>query len=266
MGQVLQGQLSDGVLANLLQFISMNMGTGCLLLRHPQGAQGYVFFEAGEILHLSLGQAEQSGVITDTAALAVLLGWQEGRFEFRHGVPSPVRSMSSSLSQALLEASTRKDELMRDGNAILFADSILQARLGKDSSVNVSIRGLKVLKHFDGHKTLADLARLLDMPIAEVILAAQELHRQELVELQAVDVPGSFMQDLRRHLTQRLGPIANVIFDETLDNLGISSGKLPTRLLKKFLGQLKAQLSQTEWQQHFDTFTTSLCRAYDLQP
>lgn len=101
----LQGELGDGVLANLLQYLALNQVSGCLTVRHPQGARGEIFFEQGRLVHA------RSEPHQDLAALALLISWVEGSFGFRDGVVAPERSLRAPLETLLLRASFQADRL-----------------------------------------------------------------------------------------------------------------------------------------------------------
>src|SRR5690606_26082598 len=119
----LHGRIEEGVLANLLQYLSLSQASGCLLLRHPQSRQGYVYFEHGRIVFI---EAKPS---YDLAALAALLRWRDGQFSFRPGVRSPRITLERSTEMLLLEAAHMADEVheRRDEGPRVDADTVLSA-------------------------------------------------------------------------------------------------------------------------------------------
>lgn len=119
----LHGRIEEGVLANLLQYLSLSQASGCLLLRHPQSRQGYVYFEHGRIVFV---EAKPS---YDLAALAALLRWRDGQFSFRPGVRSPRITLERSTEMLLLEAAHLVDEdhVRTEAGPVLDADTVLSA-------------------------------------------------------------------------------------------------------------------------------------------
>lgn len=267
----LQGQLNDGVLANLLQYLSMNSVSGCLTVRHPDGAHAYVFLEAGRPVHISLGKSGHSGIQTDTEALSVLLTWQTGRFDLRDKVAPPVRSISKGLDMLLLEAAQQADETIRDKGILLHAESVLRARGVRTQRdhitdhVVVSIAALQLMQHLDGVNTLADVARLTGMPLASVLGAAQELHQQGLVLLNTTRVDPGFLRDLTGLLVDLVGPMGEIILEDTLLDLGFDKTNVPARAIGELLTELKGQLRREAWRAAFGRSSRALCERYTVE-
>lgn len=104
----LEGRLSEGALANLVQFLALNQASGCLQLQHgvgrdADGARGAVYLRAGRVEHV-----EAEG-LEGVAALSALLAWSQGRFAFAVGVFAPRRSIDLSVDALLLHASVARD-------------------------------------------------------------------------------------------------------------------------------------------------------------
>jgi hypothetical protein len=99
----LQGRLGDGVLANLVQYLSLNQASGCLQVVGEGRVSGSVFLTRGLVEHVEVGSA--AGV----AALAEMLGWCRGEFVFRVGVDPPRRTLDLPVDALLLKASYGND-------------------------------------------------------------------------------------------------------------------------------------------------------------
>lgn len=99
----LQGRLAEGVLAHLVQYLSLNQASGCLTLVSPGHGTGDVYLVRGRVEHVAVGSLQ--GV----TAFASLLSWSTGRFSFRVGVAPPSRSVDLSTDSLLLEASYQVD-------------------------------------------------------------------------------------------------------------------------------------------------------------
>ena len=96
----LQGRLGDGVLANLIQYLSLNRASGCLSVADDDAGRGGVYFLCGRVEHVEVGDVDEVGV----PALTALLGWHEGRFSFRVGVEARRRTIDVSVDALLLKA------------------------------------------------------------------------------------------------------------------------------------------------------------------
>lgn len=100
----LHGRIEEGVVANVLQYLSLGQATGCLLLRHPDRLHGSIYVREGRIVFVD------ARPLYDVAALGALLRWSEGRFTFRPGVAAPRVTLDRTTDALLLEAAHRADE------------------------------------------------------------------------------------------------------------------------------------------------------------
>ena len=117
----LTGRIEDGVLPNLLQYLSLSHASGCLMLRHPQKLHASIYVEDGRVVFVD------ARPLYDLAALAALLHWKDGRFAFRPAVRSPRRTLTSSTETLLLQATQKADEISGSGGDGVDADSVLMA-------------------------------------------------------------------------------------------------------------------------------------------
>ncbi len=115
----LSGRLGDGVLANLIQYLSLALVDGCLVVRHPKRLQGNIYFAGGRIVFI------EARPLYDLAALSALLLWTDGTFDFRSGVKPPRNTLTSSTDTLLLQAAHQGDEGVGGVRRELQADSVL---------------------------------------------------------------------------------------------------------------------------------------------
>ncbi|MBS3966126.1 MAG: DUF4388 domain-containing protein [Truepera sp.] len=261
MANKLQGQLSEGGLASLLQYLAHNRVSGCLELTHqavlgsPRG--GRIYLESGQLVHALC--ADLAGV----PAVSNMLGWPSGDFAFHSGMPSPQRSIQGSLDALLLEAAYRADAHAFD--VALGEQSILQPLPlpSQESSVALSLGALRLLRLLDGHRTLGTVASRLGAPFEEVKKAARELLQQSLAQLLTDPlVPATFLAELTGLLIEFMGPIAEVVLDDTLFELGLSAEALPKRAVSRLIESLSGQLRHEGWRMDFAKRARALCEKY----
>ncbi|MBA2668675.1 MAG: DUF4388 domain-containing protein [Trueperaceae bacterium] len=107
----LEGRLADGVLSNLVQYLSLNQASGCLNVAAPTVGSGEVYLVRGRVQHAVVGS------LVGRPALAHLIAWKQGRFSFRVGVVPPTFSIDLPTDQLLLHASYEIDvERRRPGS------------------------------------------------------------------------------------------------------------------------------------------------------
>ncbi len=247
----LHGELEEGVLANLLQYLSLSQASGCLTLRHAERMQGNLFLEGGRVVFVD------ARPLQDLAALSWLMTWDAGRFTFKAGVQPPRRTLTNSTETLLLEASQRADEAAGSGRARLAPvdpDAVLWARaLGpEESTVPVSLSALHVWRNLDGIRSLRDVAVLCGLPLPAVLNGAGELLAEALVEYAAVPlVADGFVHELTRETVDILGPVGEVVVEDALWELGLSWEGLAVSSIDELVDELAAQFRRTEWQRDF---------------
>lgn len=246
----LQGDLGEGVLANLLQYLALSQASGCLTLQHAERMQGNLFLESGRVVFVD------AKPLQDLAALSWLMRWSDGWFSFRPGVAAPRRTLTNSTETLLLEASQRADENADVGAALapLDPDTVLWSRpLGDDeTTVPVSLGALHVWRNLDGVRTLRDVATLLRRPLLEVLSAAGELLGERLVEFATVPlVAEGFVVELTREAVDILGPVGEVVVEDALWELGQRWDALAVSAVDALIDELAAQFRRREWQRDF---------------
>ena len=256
-----QGQLEEGVLVNLLQYLALNSASGVLQLREASGTSAALYFHQGQLVHAVNGELE------GPTALAPLLGWHAGRFSFHAGTPSPKRSIHTSLDSLLLKAAFEADITVDESRSALDERSVLSPRpfTSGTQSVSLSLRSLHLLRQFDGQLTLGQIGERLQLPLADVIKAAEELVKQDLVEVKdAAAAPTAFIDAVTRLARDIMGPVADIVVEDTLYELGFAPDRLPQPAVPEFLGALARQFQREDWRRAFEVKAAKLCAQYDL--
>jgi hypothetical protein len=254
----LQGNLAEGVLVNVMQYLAMNQGTGCLMVRHSQAEQGQLYFEEGFVVHVSLGGQR------DVRAMAMLLEWREGTYHFRADL-SPIKTMRSSLERLLLEAVMHNDVSKKHGYNPFYEDSILTAKeLQKDQVVSMSLRAVRLLPYLDGLHTLGEIAEETGLELKDVLAAAKELFEQGLTENKAVTISSAFVDNLKALVVNIVGPVGEIIVEDTLYDLGVSEAALPKRMIPALLRSLESEIDHRHWREQFGRGARQLCDQYGV--
>ena len=97
------GAISVQTLPDIVQLYVLSSATGVLSVRHS-GVIGQLFFAHGEILH-----AVTDGASGESAFYEIMM-WSGGEFSMRMGVTAPVRTVTSSWQELLMESVRRVDE------------------------------------------------------------------------------------------------------------------------------------------------------------
>lgn len=259
MTNALQGQLAEGVLANLLQYLSLGQAKGCLNLKAAQGASGEIFFSEGRIVHVV------HDTHRDVMALSRLLTWETGTFNFVADAPAPAHTVKLSLDSLLLEAAYQADVHKISAFEQLGEDSILLAKPveQQQQTVAMTLRALHLLRHLDGQRSLGDIAEALNAPFDEVLKAAEELWHQSLVEFSTGPVLSTeFVEELGKLTSDIVGPMAEILIEDVLYDLGYSEQSLPEHVLGDFLERVAVQIKRDDWRDTFNAQVKKLCYKY----
>ncbi len=103
-----RGDLRDMDLTSIIAINCNEMNQARLVVRH-EGREARIFFQDGNIVHMSLEPLEGEEVIYE------VLGWDEGMFQLERGVATPKRTVSAGWSELLLQGMQRLDERERAG-------------------------------------------------------------------------------------------------------------------------------------------------------
>ncbi|HRQ10471.1 MAG TPA: DUF4388 domain-containing protein [Trueperaceae bacterium] len=231
----LNGRLGDGVVANVLQYLQLSQGTGCLSLVHPARRHGQIYLEGGKVVCV------EARPLHDLAALTALLEWREGSFTFRAGVTAPRRSMNRNVDTVLLEATYLADAGTLEGAPGAGPDTVLRVAPHRDldDSVLLSLGALHLWRYLDGTSSLRQLAASSGKSVESLVKAADELIEHELVEYASLTVADPrFAREVTREAVDLLGPVGTIVVEDALIELGVSGEALPTGLVDEFVSEV----------------------------
>ncbi len=122
-------------------------------------------------------------------------------------------------------------------------------------------RMIAVLVEFDGRRTVADIARRLDMDLTEVRHAAAKLRNLGLIET-AADRTGNRQRTAIDRLTEQLaraiGPVAVVLVEEELLGFGYARTDFPGDRLPALVDRLAANIRNIDRRNEFRAAAAAL--------
>ncbi len=179
----ISGVIEELGMANLLQMFGQSSPCGTLTVSSGS-EEGVVAFQQGDLRYVRLGN------LRGVKALARLLGWEHGAFEFvSHVDPLPEEDAPLPLEGALLEAMRQVDEAAReeggeiDPGAILRLDRTALTSLDKplaqieEAVLDLAAAGLSVRRLLD----------VIPEPDGDILSALRALRDRGLVELELPD-------------------------------------------------------------------------------
>ena len=259
----IQGQIEEGVLVNLLQYLNLNSATGVLRLQSPRGVSGAIFTSTGQVVH------------AETQALrACRRSWrcslEAGRFAFQSAIKAPRRTVDKPLDALLLEVAYQTDHAVDPGAVQLGPDTVLApvslpaSQQGK--RVALPLVAIRMLPHLNGVTPLGTVAANLGVTMDELLSAANILVENDLASISE----GRMLEedlfitspDLVRDI---MGPLADIVMDESLDELGATASSVPEAQLPNLL-ELLAQEFPGQLRATFQGRVEALLRAHGLRP
>lgn len=109
------GDLADMDVTSIISINCNEMNEARLVVRHADD-EARIFFEDGNIVHMSLGVREGERVIHE------ILAWEEGTFQLEQGVSAPKRTVTRSWSDLLMNGMQRLDEGVDDESVLKDAE------------------------------------------------------------------------------------------------------------------------------------------------
>lgn len=173
-----QGSLKELPLPDIVQLVSVSGKTGKFTLIR-ESDRGYIYLKNGQIVHASAGD------LSGEEAVYALAIWSSGDFQFSPGEEAERQTITKSNTNLLMEAARRLDEWRVLSKKVPSVDLApeLMARENRHEQVTLNPHEWMVLTKIDGHRSIADIGRALNMPAFEVAKILYGMITGELVQL-----------------------------------------------------------------------------------
>ena len=286
MKATFHGQLAEGMLVNLLQYLALNQASGCLRLRERHGAKrlGKVFFARGALVHAVLTHRQGSDALVEMAQ------WREGRFGFFQGVAAPEHNIHIPLERLLLHMARQqaasssqpsppapspqsRDQLDKpDSDLIqqtLNADAVLTLKPLNEQHTMVTLapQALYLLRYINAERSLGEIAEKQGLSLATVLKAARALLRNDVVAItrhKTTVLEPAFLNALRRLAVHSLGPVADILLEERLLELSLSADDIPKTLAPLLIEVIDRHVQGDKRRAQFERQLYQLCDAYAI--
>lgn len=173
-----QGSLKELPLPDIIQLVSVSGKTGRFTL-HRDDATGYIFLKNGQIVHAEVGE-----YVGEEAIFALAI-WSHGDFLFTPGEAPAQQTVTKSNTNLLMEAARRIDEWRVLSRKISSVDAVpeLQARQHRHEQVTLNPQEWLLVTRIDGIKSIAQMARELEVSPFDVAKLIYGLITSDLVGL-----------------------------------------------------------------------------------
>jgi Tfp pilus assembly protein PilZ len=173
----IRGEIAEVDLGGLLQMLAQSAPQGTLGVARA-GEEGVVAFEGRRLRYARLGG------LRGARALARLLAWREGRFEFHaHVDPLEAEDPPEPLEAVLLEAARHLDEAAREDPGALDPEARLRLVPGRAIPIGLGRTELAVLELARAGLGLRRVLDVIPEPDERVLAAVRALRERGLVTL-----------------------------------------------------------------------------------
>ncbi|HSP15867.1 MAG TPA: DUF4388 domain-containing protein [Thermoanaerobaculia bacterium] len=173
-----QGSLKELPLPDIIQLVSVSGKTGKFTLTRD-AERGFIFLKNGQMVHATIGD------LVGEEAIYALAIWSSGEFQFTPGDEADRQTITKSNTNLLMEAARRLDEWRVLSKKIPGVDYVpeLLAREGRHEQVTLNPHEWMLVTKIDGHRSISDIGRALNISAFEVSKILYGLITGELVQL-----------------------------------------------------------------------------------
>ena len=173
-----QGSLKELPLPDIIQLVSVSGKTGKFTLSRDTD-RGFIYLKNGQMVHAFVGE-----LIGEEAIYALAI-WNQGEFQFSPGEEPDRQTITKSNTNLLMEAARRLDEWRVLSKKIPSVDVVpeLQVRENRHEQVTLNPQEWMLITRIDGHRTIAEIGRALNVSSFDVAKILYGMITAELVAL-----------------------------------------------------------------------------------
>jgi len=264
MAEALTGSLSQLPLIDLLKMLAAGGQSGHLELTSGLD-QGDIFIVRGEIVHaecdMRLGEA----------AFARLAGWPNGQFRFEPQVQPPQRTIDKPLERLLAESARAASEREAIRRVVPNMEVVpALSRKAPAPSVTLDARDWELIARIDGRATAAAIAADLGAEDIELAKSLYRLTLGGLIEMTAVQAAApaqralagpAFFQALTAAVAGVLGPLAEIIIDDAVDELGFTRATFPRDMVSALAERVSGEIREPDKRLKFQQTMLQMLRS-----
>ncbi|GAC1431165.1 MAG: hypothetical protein NVSMB68_03480 [Thermoanaerobaculia bacterium] len=173
-----QGSLKELPLPDIIQLVSVSGKTGKFTLTRDSD-RGFIFLKNGQMVHASVGD------LIGEEAIYSLAIWNSGDFQFNPGDEPERQTITKSNTNLLMESARRLDEWRVLSKKIPSVEHVpeLVARENRHEQVTLNPHEWLLITKIDGHRSIVEVARMLNMSSFDVSKILYGMITGELVVL-----------------------------------------------------------------------------------
>ena len=251
MREIVIGDLSRLKIFDILKNLFVERKTGLLTIQGRES--GEIYFDMGDVVHSKTQQMEgEEAFLTITA-------WRAGKATFKPDTFSKDKSINIPPEQLLLKWSYRKQEWDKIREVIPSPNLIFRLALQRDSQErHVKPDEWSVLALANGMRTVAEIIELSGWNEFKASKTLYQLVQTGLLEkaedrrqLRRKRVGDNFFPALERELKRVMGPVAPIIIEDKLMDLGEAKDFFPQDQVDYLIEGLGEEISNETKRREF---------------
>jgi len=261
MPEAFSGSLSQFKIIDIVRLLTSEGKTGVLNLQRGK-EKGEIYVIKGALAHAIC----KDGVGEE--AVFAMLTWANGTFNFAPNVMSEEKTIEKN-TLALLEEKIKQLEEWQQIKEIIPSQDIvfkLSSKRAPDE-VNLKHDSWSVLSQIDGKKTVADISNELKMGEYETARNLYSLFSSGLIEVATAPqrkakkiVDGGFFELVEKELSEIIGPVAPVILDEEIKDMGEERSSFPVERVSLLVEKVSREIADDTQRIAFQKTTLSALR------
>jgi hypothetical protein len=263
MPEAFAGNVSQFKVIDILKLLASERQTGVLNLQRGK-EKGEIYVDQGTLVHAIC----KDGVGLE--AVFAILTWADGNFNFSPKVTSEEKSIEKDTPSLLEEARKQLAEWQQIKKLIPSQDLVfkLSSKRAPDE-VNLKHDAWSMLSQIDGNKTVGDISNELKMGEYDTTRILYKLYTSGLIEMATVPqrketkiVDVGFFDLVEEKLMEIIGPVAPVILEEEIKNMGEDKTSFPVSKVSLLVEKVSGDIADETQRIAFQKTTLDALRGY----
>ncbi len=261
MPEAFAGSLTQFKVLDIVRLLSSEGKTGLLNLQRGK-EKGEIYVNKGTLVHAIC----KDGVGEE--AVFAILTWADGNFNFNPNVTSDEKTIDKN-TPSLLEEKIKQLEEWQQIKEIISSRDIVFKLSSKRAPDEVRLKhdSWSVLSQIDGKKTVGDISDELKMGDYDTARNLYHLFSSGLIEVASTPqrkarkiVDGGFFDLVEKELAEIIGPVAPVILDEEIRDLGEERSSFPVEKVSQLVEKVSGEIADDTQRIAFQKTTLSALR------
>jgi len=264
MSEALTGSLAQLPLVDLLKMLAAGGQSGHVQLTSGLD-QGDLYFERGELVHV------ECDMRVGESAFLRLVTWPNGQFRFEPGVPAPERSLEKPLERLLADSARAASEREAIRRVVPNMEAVPSlARKSPGPTITIDARDWELIALINGERTAGELAAAAGAEDIDMAKALYRLKMAGLIELTAATQSAApqqralagpaFFQALTTAVAAALGPLAEIIIDDAVEDLGFTRATFPRDTVSALAERISSEIRDTDKRVRFQQTMLQMLR------